>query len=337
MDRRTLLAGLTGATIGHSFVAPLSAAARTDWQDWKNRFLAPDGRVIDHLQDNASHSEGQAYGLLLAQAHGDRAAFDAIEAWTRAHLLVRGDALMAWRWRPGRRDDDDLHSATDGDLLRAWALMRAEVFSNWGVARPEVQAIARALGDRCLAPDPRAPTEPVLLPWARAPEPAGPVVFNPSYIMPRALRELGTYAGMVELVRAADHGETLLRELAETGLVPDWTRLTATGFTRAEGFSGHHGYDAIRVALYLSWSGQAAHPALRQKIPVFAGGGETPVVLTRAGRALETSTFAGYRAIARLVTCGPEIATGGDGAPYYPATLGLLASVARREGKTCSA
>ena len=340
LSRRRLIATLTGCALPMAFLTPVRANERAAWDVWKSRFLAGNGRVIDHLQNGVSHSEGQGYGLLLAQAFGDREAFDAIEDWTREHLLVRDDALMAWRWSPsGNRDDElagnDWHTATDGDLFRAWALMRAEVFSGWGDRRGTVEAISNALAALCLEPDPRAPDEPILTPGAEAMSEPDRVLFNPSYIMPRALRELGLYTEREALIRAADHGETILAELAATGLVPDWVLVTRDGFRPAEGYSTNHGYDAIRVALYLHWSGNAAHPARTQKQEIWTGEARVPVVLTPQGEVLERSTYPGYRAVADLIRCGPNDPVEDAGEPYYPATLGLMSHVARRESGLC--
>jgi endoglucanase len=49
-------------------------------------FLASDGRIVDTGNGGISHSEGQGYGLLVAEAAGDRASFDRLWHWTDAHL-----------------------------------------------------------------------------------------------------------------------------------------------------------------------------------------------------------------------------------------------------------
>lgn len=63
--------------------------------------------------------------MLLATIHDDRPAFERIFRWTRATLAIRGDRLLAWRYRPVG-GVDDINSATDADLFHAWALLRAE-------------------------------------------------------------------------------------------------------------------------------------------------------------------------------------------------------------------
>ena len=84
-----------------------------DGHGWRNRFLAPEGRVVDTNQGGISNSEGQGYGLLLAQA------FELIVSWTASHLAIRQDALTAWRWDPHAGPDRSGETATDGDLFRA--------------------------------------------------------------------------------------------------------------------------------------------------------------------------------------------------------------------------
>ncbi|MEC7762569.1 MAG: glycosyl hydrolase family 8 [Pseudomonadota bacterium] len=336
MNRRTILAGLSGAMIGPALAGPATANAPDLWAAWKARFLTDEGRVVDHLQDAVSHSEGQGYGMLLAQAHGDRAAFDAMEGWVQAHLLIRDDPLMAWRWRPGEPDRGaDWHTATDGDLFRAWALMRGEVFSGWEGAGAGVADIVGAIAALCLAPDPRTQGEPVLVPSAESPRGGAGVLFNPSYVMPRAMRELGSFAGMPDLIRAADHGETLLSELAASGPIPDWVSITPDGYSPAPDYSAAQGYDAMRVGLYLMWSDRADHPAVRRQAGYYDGGAEVPVVVSPTGHVQTRSTYPGYHALADLVRCAPPRAVSDSAEPYYPATLGLLAGVARREGATC--
>lgn len=307
------------------------AGAAADWAAWKAAFLRPDGRVVDALQDGASHSEGQGYGMVLAQAHGDRDAFGRMEAWAARVLAIRPDGLMAWRWRPAG-GVGSVENATDGDLFRAWALWRAEVQSGWTEFAGRAGPIAHAIAARCLASDPRTRDEPLLTPSADSARAGTGVLFNPSYVMPRALRELGLGHGLTALVRAADHGATVLAELSERGLAPDWTVVTPEGFRAPATRSALHGYDALRVPLFLIWSGAGAHPAVRRSAALYrAAGARVPTVTTRAGEVMEDSDLPGYRALRALVTCGPPPELSRPEL-YYPATLGLMARVARREG-----
>ncbi|RVV96597.1 glycosyl hydrolase family 5 [Mesobaculum littorinae] len=338
-----------------------AASPLPGWDAWKAAFLREDGRVVDGQQGAVSHSEGQGYGLLLAQAAGDRAAFDGIERWTRAHLARREDSLMGWRWHPdtGRLD---LQTATDGDLFRAWALWRADRQSGWGNHEAEVAAIARDLAALCLIPDPRAASEPLLSPFARPEGDGDAILVNPSYYMSRALRELGTATGREALIRAADHGETLLADIAARDWLPDWLTVTDAGPVEATGYFPGLGYDALRIPLYLTWSGRGDHPAvalaqrLRSAVQTGLPAGHVPTVIGPAGTLQDSSDYAGYRRLWAVVSAASRATASGDGAPpvpladaanpgqpildtpsnlpapYYPATLDLLARVAWREG-----
>ncbi len=60
-----------------------SRAASVGWTDFLGIFVSGDGRVVDTGNGNISHSEGQGYGMLLAVANGDAAAFARIWNWTQ--------------------------------------------------------------------------------------------------------------------------------------------------------------------------------------------------------------------------------------------------------------
>lgn len=341
MDRRNFLAGLTALTCSAAPAATAESSSEQCWRLWRARFMQPDGRVIDDLQGGTSHSEGQGYGLLLAQAHGDERSFRNMEEWTAHNLAIRDDRLMAWQWIPRRRDNiEDWHNATDGDLFRAWALLRAARDSGWGEYHDKAMAIARDISALCLAPDPRAPGELLLKPGAESRATPERVLFNPSYIMPRALRELGFAAGDERLIRAADHGETVLAELAREPVMPDWIDVTREGFAPPQEHELRSSYDALRVPLYLSWSGRGGNPAVRQVLDMLESAGtagKLAVSVDAAGRVRDESDYAGYFALAALARCEalPEPTTRDSAQSYYPATLQLLAALAKREHRPC--
>ena len=61
----------------------------------------------------------------MATAFDDRAAFDRLWQWSKTNLQIRGDHLFAWKWEPGPAKATDTNSASDGDILIAWGLLRA--------------------------------------------------------------------------------------------------------------------------------------------------------------------------------------------------------------------
>ncbi|TJZ79865.1 glycosyl hydrolase family 8 [Paracoccus hibiscisoli] len=320
--------------IGGSVVSAVPARATVpDFRVWAETYLRQ-GRVIDWQQNGISHSEGQGWGLLLAQAAGDQVAFEQIEAWTAANLSLRQDRLMAW----SRRSEDgliDWNNATDGDLFRAWALLRAGRDSGWSGYIDTALAIARDIAVLCLAPDPRAPAEPLLLPGAEARREAARVLVNPSYIMPRALRELGEAAGEPRLIRAADHGETLLTELAAADRLWNWVDVTEWGFVEPIEHRAGWGYDAIRIPLYLGWSDRRANPAHSMGLQLLEDAltpGHVVVQRDPRGHPVSESNHPGFLSLVSSARCQPLPGGRSSRSSYYPDTLKLLAETALREG-----
>ena len=128
---------MTDATVTASLggASALSGTLTSDlglYQTYLQRFVTPDGRVIDNVNGNITHTESQGYGMLLAVAAGDRETFDRIWTFTETNLYVRPDGLASWKWSPegGKADAEtgqvaDPNNASDGDLLIAWALAEA--------------------------------------------------------------------------------------------------------------------------------------------------------------------------------------------------------------------
>ena len=127
-DRRTLLVtGMIATTSGCAKAgSPPKRHGDAAWPGFKAAFLQPDGRIVDTGNGGISHSEGQGYALLLAEAGDDRAAFDRIHQWTEQMLARHDVALFSWRYDPRAAVPvGDTNNASDGDILIAWALLRA--------------------------------------------------------------------------------------------------------------------------------------------------------------------------------------------------------------------
>src|SRR5206468_12412320 len=76
-----LLSGLPAVAEGDAIAA--------EWAKYRERFVAEDGRVLDTGNQAVSHTEGQGWAMLFAEAAGDRASFDRIWNWTRTKLQRR--------------------------------------------------------------------------------------------------------------------------------------------------------------------------------------------------------------------------------------------------------
>jgi endo-1,4-beta-D-glucanase Y len=355
MNRRNFLSGLgiTAAFGGQAGAAQaqallrstdLSTTAAPVWAAWKEGYLQPDGRVIDRLQQNASHSEGQGYGMVLATEFGDLEAFRRMFDWTEIHLAIRGDPLLAWRFLPDALDRvPDMNNASDGDLFYAWALLRAaRRFSDRRFLQRATE-IAEALAERCIVQSPAQDGSLLFLPAAFGFTQPESAIINPSYLMPLAMRELSAATGVTALATAALNGEALLQQLASNGPVPDWVAITAAGITPAQGFSADAGYEAMRVPLFLIWSGQTRHLAVAQMMQVYertvVPGQPVPTKISAdGGLVLESSNDPGYRALAALINCAGRIGQVGSdmppfdrSQPYYPATLQMFAMIAANQ------
>ncbi|PJE31759.1 endoglucanase [Pseudooceanicola antarcticus] len=348
MNRRRLLSGFAaiaglvggGATLAQETGA--DAKLQDVWEAWRSANLDATGRVIDQFQRGASHSEGQGYGMLLAATVGDRRSFEAMETWTLRNLAIRADNLMAWRWFPDEAVQvPDLNNASDGDLFRAWALLRAA--QRFGVPefRETAGQIVRDLAASCIAPHPGGPgLDPLLLPGAEGFTTEAGFIYNPCYAMPLAMTELATAFDTPSLARAARGAVEVSRALAQGGVVPDWVEMTAEGPRAAEGFSFDAGYEAMRIPLYLIWSGLSDHPAIQRYAEAqqrVSGDAVATVIARESGAALSTSSDPGYKSIAALTICAARRDVGSDippfsaNSPYYPATLQLFAMIAQIE------
>lgn len=342
-----VLAGAAGMARGQGGVAQsrdLSTIARPVWDAWKAGYLQPDGRVIDRLQSNSSHSEGQGYGMVLASEFGDQDAFRRMFDWTELNLAIRGDGLLAWRYLP--EEDDrvpDRNNASDGDLFYAWALLRAAQRFDDRAYLTRATQIATVLAEKCILPSPAATGEMLFVPAVNGFVNDEGMVLNPSYLMPLAMRELGAETGVSALTLAAQHGEALTMRLALDGPVPDWIKVTPDGVVPADGFSANAGYEAMRVPLFMVWSGLSSHPAVQQMMRVYErtvrpGTAVPTLIEPSSGTVLEASDDPGYRALAGLVSCAGRVGrVGADmppfdaSQPYYPATLQLFAMIAANE------
>ncbi|PZW44930.1 endoglucanase [Humitalea rosea] len=307
----------------------------SQWDIFKTRFLARDGRVIDTGNGGVSHSEGQGWALLLAQRAGDREAFDRILRWTRQTLRRPGDALYGWRFRPGA--GVDANSATDGDLFISAALVLAG--ERWGephlvtsgaeTARDILRLLLRRAGSLTL-----------LLPGVEGFERADRIIVNPSYYAFPAIRVLARAFPDPAWMRVAADGLTLLRaaRFGRWGLPPDWLSVARADASLAlpRRWAPRFSYDAVRIPLYLTWAGLADEPA-RLAAAAFwgdAGNEHLPAWTDLTSDAISPYRAAdGVAAVARLtllpqVAPIPDVAAAQD---YYGAVLGLLTQCAWRD------
>jgi endoglucanase len=323
---------LTAVSLG-----PVACAADNDWEMFKQGFVEPDGRVVDTGQGRISHSEGQGFGMLFAVHYGDRAAFDSLWQWTQRSLQVRDDALLAWRWER-ERGVTDRNNAADGDLLVAWALLRAA--DQWN--QPDYAAagkrIAQDIRGRLMR---RVSHGLVLLPGMEGFEKPDGMTINLSYWVFPALPRLARADPAPEWEELARSGVKILgySYFGRWRLPPDWLKLgerVTPGGPSPERF----GYDAMRIPVYLLWSrrdSDALMKPYRDFWGHFEGVRGLPAFTNLKDDSVDSNDAPqGVRAIAQAVADYPRARPDRlpdleRGQSYYSSVLLILTKIALRE------
>ena len=310
------------------------------WARYKDKFLKPEGRIIDDANGNISHSEGQGYGMLLAVLADDKAAFSSLWAWTQKNLMKRPDGLVSWKWEADKTPNiTDANNASDGELLIAWALVEAA--DRWSTpeyrdaAQKMVIALDKAVGAR-------SGFGRVLLPgadgFAAKDREDGPVV-NPSYWIFPALERLKPIAPSIDWDGYRASGYTLLRatRFGNANLATDWVSITGGKARPADGFPPRFSYNAVRIPLYLAWAEKPNTEALQPYVNYGTQMGEAiaeyDVTSSRPAEAMGAKGYAAIFAVAKCALDGSKLPLGLRSVSldqYYPTTLHMLALAAVR-------
>lgn len=337
-SRRRLL----GAGIGLAALSLCPTAARADqnWLTFKRRFIVDGRRVIDSGNNNVSHSESQGWGLLFAQSYDDKEAFGRIWEWT-SMSLQRGDGLFSWRWSPNTADPvPDKNNAADGDILIAWALMRAAV--KWNEPRwlqPSRRIQSAVLERLTVEFQGRLLLLPGLQGFARGTR----YVINLSYYVWPAIHDFAEGAGDRGKWRRLETDGLWLCDNAAFGdykLPPDWLLVGQHAFRVADDWKPYFGFDAIRIPLYLAWYNQASRLGrfvTAWRTPRFAGRPPAWINLDD-GSVAPYSSSGGYAAVAAVTRFVADEFKGAapvaaivDDDDYYSASLKLLSNLAGQE------
>ncbi len=318
-----------------------TAADRAEWLVFRNRYITPEGRVIDTGNANASHSEGQGWGMMAAQACDDRETFARIFEWSTRNLQRRPyDCLHAWRYRPGDANPvSDTNNATDGDLFIAAALARAAV--RWN--RPDYAAAAARLAQAILGLVRKAGARSVLLPGAVGFETADAFTINLSYYAFSLFNDLAALAPspVWDTLQRDGLALSLQGRFGRWALPPDWLRVDRHdgGLSIAAGWPPRFSYDAIRVPLHLGWGRLAAAPLFESFGQYWSASRPMPPawVDLKTGEVAPYPAPTGIRAVAAFIAISyqgattpiPSVSLSND---YYSAGLVLLSRLASREG-----
>ena len=318
-----------------------SAKLREDWLAFRHRYVTPEGRVIDTGNGNTSHSEGQGWGMMAAQAADDPDTFATLYDWTRQHLRRRPyDRLHAWRYKPTDASPvPDLNNATDGDLFIAAALARAG--NRWN--RPDYTEEASHIARDILSLVRTAGARTLLLPGAAGFEKKDCFLINPSYYAFALFNDLAPLAPSPQWGALRQDGTALILQgrYGKWMLPPDWIRVDRTdaSLSVAPGWPPRFSWDAIRVPLHLAWGGVAAGPVIESFRRYWASSPAAPPAWTdlNTGEMAPYAAPAGIRAVAGVALRTASLNTTAilpsvmGATDYYGAGLVLLSRLAAEE------
>ncbi len=232
------------------------------WERYKSIFLQKDGRITDFHNGEISHSEGQGYSMLLAYSYGDKKTFDKIWAWTKSNLGVRHDNLFAWSWGKranGKWQPKDLNTATDGDVLIAYALLKAG--KKWKNQQylDKGKEIVKTVREN-LAVQWKENT--LILPGYYGFVKNGGFVINPSYIILPAYRYFARVDDSSFWEKTVHDSASLCgkNRFGKKGLPADWVFVDQKGVSLYKDRKTYLGWEAIRSFLYQFWEKKPNFP-----------------------------------------------------------------------------
>ncbi|MFO7594031.1 MAG: glycosyl hydrolase family 8 [Pseudomonadota bacterium] len=311
------------------------------WQEYRERFIK-DGRVVDRHQDGISHSEGQGYAMLMAVAADDRASFDQLWEWTRS-VLQRKDDLFSWRYEECPERDAgcvaDYNNASDGDVLIAWALLRAHRRWDESDYNRHARRITDAIAEHLLVSHQQRL---ILLPGIEGFADEDTLTLNPSYWIFPALEAFSAEFDEPLWDDVIASGRWLLHQgrFGVHQLPPDWVVLEDGALRLSDKFPPRYSYNAVRIALHQAWSAHGISSV--ELIPYESFWSQAPsppawIDLVDGGTA-EFSWNTGMKAIAEFARLRAEPQAGEVVLPlpakdegYYSWSLTLLSHIAAGE------
>ncbi len=222
------------------------------WETYKTHFIQEDGRVVDRMNGNITHSEGVGYALFFSVAFNDKVTFDKIYGWMHNNLKLNNHGLYGWKW--GQKGDEwrmlDSNNATDGDLWIAYALLKAAVcFQKPMYAKEALVLLENVRHSTWITVNDRI----YLLPAAEGFAKSDGWKINLSYyplFMFEAFAKVEPEKGWDKLLK--DGVKTLeITRYTPFYLHPDWIMLHNDGKMSIESDGGKFGYEAIRIPLFL--------------------------------------------------------------------------------------
>jgi len=222
------------------------------WETYKSHFIQDDGRVIDRMNGDITHSEGIGYALFFSQEFGDRQTFEKIYQWMHNNLTINKQGLYGWEW--GKKGEEwgmlDVNNATDGDLWIAYALLKGSQRFKEPLYAKEAQQLLENIRNHTWI---TVRDQLYLLPAGEGfAKPDGwriNLSYYPLFIF-EAFAKVEPDKGWDRLVK--DGAQTLQKaRYTPFSLHPDWMKLDPDGKISIDSDGGKFGFEAIRIPLFL--------------------------------------------------------------------------------------
>jgi endoglucanase len=248
--------------------------------------------------------------------------------------------LHSWRYIDGQNYPvSDPNNATDGDIYIASALQQAGTRWSSEIYLQAARVIAEAILAKCTIV---IGGKTLLLPGVDGFAKLAHVVVNPSYYAFPLMRQLNLAFPSPVWAQLEQSGVRMISEakFGKWSLPSDWLQVRrADGVvSMAESFPQRFSYDALRIPLFLAWSGLA--PDTTKAISRFWKDGcasEPSYADLKSGAVMGRYTLLGAKSIATLIASSDvernslafeEI---GQTDSYYSSSLHLLTRIAAEE------
>lgn len=311
-----------------TFQENIVKAQSLEWNQFKNTFIEH-GKSKDP-ENGYTHSEGQAYSMLLAIKEGDEKAFSEIWYWTKSHLQ-REDKLLSWKWQNGKVADPN--NATDADIMIAWALIEAgkkwdnDYFS-------EGLKILSVIEQKLII---QRNDDFLILPALHGFQKKNDkITINMSYWVWPAISEFKKIGDRTLWSNVEKTGIKILNNAASGpwSLISDWTSYPEL---KPDPKGTRASYDAMRIPLYLIWNGMTNSQIQNWK--AFWEQSKKAWVDTRSGEMAQYPTQPEHQAILNIARRAAgenyltieDIPVAGVSSSYYASVIVLLTKTAWTE------
>jgi len=198
------------------------------WSLFKQHFIQDDGRVIDRMNQDFTHSEAVGYTLFFALSYHDRETFEQVHEWMSNNLKKNENGLYGWKWGKdvsGKWQMLDMNNATDGDMWIAESLLLA--YEQYGRQEylEDALALLESIRNNLLftADDGMA----YLLPAKEGFVKEQLITINPSYLILHLFKHFALYDDKSIWLKLYDDAGKILRKslFGRFQIHPDWAEV----------------------------------------------------------------------------------------------------------------